>query len=141
MLFNRHESCFGMTLFRCGQRRAEIWFCMPGYEIQEHVHMREDVELMFLFGSGTTFYRRPITTGIAEWFSPRWWNIFRCFSVKSSDSHWFSVSRWPLVFINFQRFHKGFTPASAAIDFTPTFMQRDVAKSIEKYYSYGTKSK
>ena len=137
-IFNKHEKCFGITLFKFGQHRAEIWFCAPGYEIQEHVHMEEYVELMYLFGSAT-FYRRPITTGIAEWATMKWWKFGRCFTVKNTDSHWFSVSKWPLVFINFQYFLEGFKPKSAAADFTPTFKQQQVAKTIQDYYGKTSK--
>lgn len=86
---------------------------------------------MYLFGSAT-FYRQiaknvtvsknevftMTTTNIKyEGIKPKWYNIFRRFSVPEDTNHWFSVSKWPLIFINFATFKNGYKPQSAAIDF------------------------
>ena len=119
MIFNTHDSlnCIGITLYKRGNKRAEIWFIKPGYEIKEHCHPQEDVELMYLFGS-TVFYRRNMDTSEVEFARPR---MFRCFSVKHRDAHWFSVGWLPLIFINFQTFLDGHKPKSAAEDFFLTY--------------------
>jgi hypothetical protein len=105
-----------MTLWSWGQRRAEIWFCGPNYEIKEHRHPNEDIEIMYLFGSAN-FYRRDINTGEA-FFKPMTWRSFmRKFTINNFHVHWFSVGRWPMIVISFQRFLKGAKPVSAASDF------------------------
>jgi hypothetical protein len=106
-------NCVGITLFKWGHRRAEVWFIKPGYVIEEHTHPKEDVELMYLFGS-TVFYRRDLETDEVEFARPK---FFRKFSVKHFHSHWFSVGWLPLVFINFQSFLDGHSPQSASKDF------------------------
>lgn len=116
-LFNSYGPCKGFTFFRLGQFRAEIWFIPRNYTIIEHRHPRENVELMFLFGH-TEFFRRDIFTNAVESLVTTWKCFGRRFSVKSWHSHWFRTTNWPLVFINFQHFHHGYKPESAASDFS-----------------------
>lgn len=118
-VFNRYEKCFGITLYRFGQYRAEIWFCPSSYKIVEHSHPHENVQLMYLFGS-TRFYRRDLNNGIVESVKAGWRMLFKCFTVKYYHSHWFEVGGWPLIFINFQHFLPNTTPRSAAKDFEVT---------------------
>lgn len=119
-IFNRYGPCRGLTLFKWGQRRAEIWYIPSGYTIVEHRHPEEDVELMYLMGS-TAFCRRDIRTNVIESAQVKWpANVGRCYGVKHYHTHWFSVGKWPLVFINFQKFMPGLKPKSAAIDFLET---------------------
>lgn len=118
-LFNRHERCYGLTLFRAFQWNVEIWVCLPGYEIKPHSHPNEHVELMYLFGR-TTFYRinvNDVNNLFTESFTPCKKNIFKTFTISPGTIHWFKVSTWPLVFINFARFLDGHKPVSAAKDF------------------------
>ena len=114
---NKHESCFGIVLFRSAIRFVQVWFCAAGYTIESHSHPHEDIELMFVFGS-TTFFRQ--VDGQTQSFTPKWYHVGRRFTVSAGTVHWFTVSKWPLVFINFSRFKDGYKPVSAAIDFQPT---------------------
>ena len=115
-LFNRYESCWGLTLFRWFNKRVEIWFCAPGYKIIEHRHPMEDVELMFIFGQ-TIFHRRSIYDNIKEDLKTNWRFFLLKFTVKHYHYHWFEVGKLPLIFINFQTFLNGAKPQSAAKDF------------------------
>lgn len=123
-MINRHEGCWGLVLFKWRQRFIQIWFCKSGYEIKPHSHPEEDIELMYIFGS-TTFFRMPRWSKfystfdymIPEKFTPKWYHIFRTFTVNNGVRHWFKVSKWPLVFINFSTFLPGNKAKSAAIDF------------------------
>lgn len=115
-LFNRHERCVGLTLFRWRRWNVEIWYCPKGYEVKPHSHNHEHIELMYLFGK-TTFSRLNIDSQKSESFSPRWYHMFRRFTVLPMQTHWFKVSSLPLVFINFATFLDGYQPTSASIDF------------------------
>lgn len=53
----------------------------------------------------------------SEGFKPKWYHMFRSFSVKAGQIHWFTVSSLPLIFINFATFIDGKKPTSAAVDF------------------------
>lgn len=113
-LFNRHGPCIGLTLFRFARWNIELWYCPKKYEIELHSHPNEHIELMYLFGK-TTFYRdKGIST---ECFKPKWYHIFRTFSVKPGQLHSFSVSNCPLIFINISKFLQGHKPMSASVDF------------------------
>lgn len=124
-LFNRHEKCVGLTLWRFGRRNVEIWYCPRGYEIKPHSHPNERIELMYIFGKTTFFRRKPDYNFAGYWlpqeesFKPKWYHIFRCFTVDYGQIHWFKVSNLPLIFINFSKFWQGYKPTSAAIDFKP----------------------
>ena len=116
-VFNSYGPCRGITLFRYEQLRVELWYIPAGYDIVEHRHPKEDVELMYIFGS-SAFFRRDIRVGMPEMFEPKFpRDLFKTFSVKHFHSHWFSVGKIPLVFINFQTFLAGNEPVSAADDF------------------------
>lgn len=116
MLFNRHERCVGFKLWSTKTRFVQLWYCPRGYRVEAHSHNDQNIELMYVFGM-TTFYRISDTL---ESFRPRWKHIFRSFSVKAGQVHWFTVSSLPLIFINFATFIDGKKPTSAAIDFHTT---------------------
>lgn len=113
MLFNRHERCIGLRLWKSKTRFVQLWYCPRGYRVEPHSHNDEQIELMYLFGK-TTFFR---LSSVVESLSPRWYHMFKSFTVKAGQVHWFTVSTMPLVFINFATFLNGKEPTSAAIDF------------------------
>jgi len=117
-LINRHKGCWGITLYRWKRKTAEIWFCPPNFQIEEHTHPQEDIELMFLLGDAA-FCRRKTPSSQPEELhvvSP-WWT-FTKFSVKRGYSHWFNTSTRLLIFINFAKWYC--EPTSAATDFQLT---------------------
>jgi len=130
-LINRYEKCVGLTLWRFGQHNVELCNCPSDYEIKPHSHDNEHIELMYIFGR-TTFWRHgkdtakyikhnnPFVATTYESFSPKWYHIFRKFTVLPKQVHWFKVSNRPLIFVNFARFLDGHKPTSASIDFHPT---------------------
>ena len=118
-IFNKHETCFGITLFRLGRWRSELWFCPRGYVIKEHTHPTEEVELIYLFGNAV-FHRRNLITKKLDSAAVSQKNIGRRFTIRYFHSHWFEVSDRMLVFMNIQRFHPGCSVVSAAVDFKET---------------------
>lgn len=112
-------TCIGITLFRFFSCRIELWFCPSGFEIVEHAHKDEDVELIYLYGN-CIFYRRDLNDGkvIAKYMNLM--NLFKKFTVKHYHSHWFTVGNKPLIFLNYQKFLKGKQVRSASEDFSIT---------------------
>lgn len=118
-LFDRHERCVGLRLWKSKTRFVQLWYCPRGYEVELHSHNDQNIELMYLFGK-TTFSRINVDNVnhlFTETFTPKWKHIFRKFTVKAGQLHYFSVSTLPLVFVNFATFLPGNKPVSAAIDF------------------------
>ena len=115
-LFNRHGPCVGIKLWSDRKRFVQLWICPRGYTVKQHSHDDEEIELMYLFGR-TTFFR--VAESVQQ-FTPKWYHVFRSFTVKPAQIHWFSVSSLPLIFINFATFLDGKKPTSAAIDFHKT---------------------
>lgn len=109
----RYESCIGLSFPAYGKRKFEIWYAPAGYMIRPHTHPDVDIELVFLIGHGSTFYRERDRIVASE--TMKWWKPFRKMTVLRNDVHWFSVSRWPLVFFNIESWHT--KPTSAAESF------------------------
>lgn len=121
-IINRHERCVGIQLWKSKTRFIQLWYCPRGYEVKPHSHNDQHIELMYLFGR-TTFSRinsDDVNCLYTEMHTPSWYNMFRKFTVKPKQLHWFTVSSLPLIFINFAMFIDGKRPVSAAIDFHTT---------------------
>jgi hypothetical protein len=99
------------------RKNVEVWYCPSGYTIKKHSHPEENIELMYILGK-TTFYRERESK--IEKFTPRYYHMFRSFSVNAGDNHWFDVANFPLVFINVATFLEGKKPKSASVDFSIT---------------------
>lgn len=116
-LINRYGPCVGISLFSFRRTSYELWFCPARYEIPEHAHPNEHIELRLIFGN-TTFYRRPNVTSAFESAPaefPR--NCGRVYSVPASYYHKFNTGKWPLIFINKELWLEGVEITSAAQDF------------------------
>lgn len=117
-LFHSYGPCRGITLFSWGRLNIELWYAPRNYEIVEHKHSNEDIELMFLFGK-STFFRRKFKTMPEESVNvsfPR--SLFKCMTVPAGYFHRFTVNRFsPLVFINIERWKPGVRITSASMDF------------------------
>lgn len=129
-IINRHERCVGIRLWKSKTRFIQLWYCPRGYKVKPHSHNDQRIELMYLFGK-TIFHReakdvfmkgKPLETTYVrvESYSPKWYHMFRKFTVSAGQVHWFTVSSFPLVFINFATFIDGKRPVSAATDFHTT---------------------
>jgi len=116
--FNSHEGCRGVTLWRGKKKHVELWYCPKNYQIAVHSHPQEDIELMYVFGKAT-FVRIDFRNVYEHLRLNRWWFLHR-FTVPAGWNHYFTVSNWPLVFINIATFKEGKTPTSASVDFLPS---------------------
>ena len=120
-LFNTHGPCRGISLLRWGNLTMELWFCPPGYRIEEHSHPHEDIELVFLWGEALFKSTSKRKGNLSQSFyatSPH--DTLKHFTVESGDVHSFVVSRKWLVFLNIARWKDGYIPTSAAKDFQVT---------------------
>lgn len=115
-LFNKHESCRGMVLWKSKRHFVQIWYCPRGYRIKPHSHPNEAVELMYLFGNAKFFKKEKRAVPMIRYFQPKWYHFMKCFSIGYDEIHWFTVSNLPLIFINFAKFKPGHTPMSASQD-------------------------
>lgn len=109
----RYERCLILVLPSIGRWQLELVYCPPQYEIKPHTHSNQDIKLITLFCHNIKFYRQKPGGNLIS-FHARIRHIFKVFTIRANDIHFFRVSRWPLVFINIERWHT--TPTSAAID-------------------------
>ncbi len=113
-IINRYGPCWLLTLFKFKRLQIELVYCPPHYEITPHSHDNQDIKLVFLFGHNIRFFRWRSGQGLISFFA-RSRHIFKVFTINSGDIHYFRVSRWPLIFINIERWKC--VPSSASIDF------------------------
>lgn len=118
MKIKRYERCWGLSFPSVGKWKIEIWYAPRGYEIAEHTHPNEDIKLILLFGHNVVFHRRKKSTFIGESFWARFRDIGHIFTINAGDSHFFTVSNWPLVFMNIERWHTKPTSASEDLQLT-----------------------
>jgi hypothetical protein len=114
-MLRRYESCIGLSLPAIGRWKLEVWFAPPGYKIAPHTHDLEDIKLILLFGHNVRFYRQKKGSNRLETVLARFSNIGRLFNIRAGDLHYFTVSDWPLVFLNIEHWHC--KPTSACEDF------------------------
>jgi len=113
-----HGPCVGVTLFKWGQRKWELWYVPANYVIEPHSHPSEDIDLMVLRGADTYLYRMNPETGVTDAVTCKFPDHFgKRFTIPAGYTHGFSVSTRPLVFINFAKWKPGVKVTSAAVDF------------------------
>ena len=127
--FVKYERCRGISFRNIGRWKIEFWFCPPNYQIAEHSHPNEDIELLFLFGHNIRFHRREQGKLLGESFFARFKHIGTVFTIKAGTYHWFEVSSWPLIFMNIEKWYS--KPTSASEDFQLAVEQKE--------FNYATK--
>lgn len=113
-IFPSYERCRGLAFPSWGKYKLELWYCPRNYEIQPHSHNNVDIKLYFLFGNNIAFYRKKQSQFLPDFYYARWWNIGTKFNIKAGDTHYFKVSSFPLIFLNFETWH--IKPTSASVD-------------------------
>jgi len=116
-LINRYGPCIGISLFRFRRTNYELWWCPAAYEIPEHCHPNQHIELRLIFGR-TEFFRRSSKSGAFE-SAPAQFpaDCGRVYSVPAGYFHKFNTGKCPLVFINKEQWLEGVEITSAATDF------------------------
>jgi hypothetical protein len=125
-MLKRYERCIGLSFPAIGRFKIEIWFCPPGYTIREHTHPNEDIKLILLFGHQVKFHRRKKGESDNCSFMARFRHIGRVFTINAGDAHFFEVSKWPLVFMNVEKWKDGVTPTSASDDLHLTSAKENI---------------
>ncbi len=132
-MFHKKDSCWGVTLFRWGRRKLELWFVPRDYACVEHVHHDSDGEFFVVFGKGREIYRKVETEPASYWpynsypatISKQEYNIssrkyFRTYTVRANTPHGFSAGSSPMVFLCWETYLPGRRVTSPAVDFHPT---------------------
>lgn len=106
----QYKECRGIVLLQLGRFQVEGWYCPPGFVAPTHSHSQIQSNILFLFGKAV-FHRgkKSLNVGLKT--------IGRLFVVAPEEVHGFEIdSRWPLVFLNIQRWRKEATITSASVD-------------------------
>jgi len=111
--------CWGITLWRWGNRKLELWYAPASYACVEHTHDDADSEITILYAKARRIYRRvgdKVDAYIAssKQYRGRW------FSVRAGIPHAFEAGKSFMVFLNLQTYLKGKRVTSVAVDFHPT---------------------
>ncbi len=109
----KFKNARGWKLLQFGKYRIELWWFPSGFFIEKHAHPLENIEVLYLFGS-VKFYRTDPNGN----FEVSWRSNFipKLLSLPAGYYHWFYVSNFPLVAINFSKFFSKYKPVSASED-------------------------
>lgn len=117
--FARYGPCRGVTIFRLGRFKAELWFAPKWYAPPEHTHDNSDGEFTILWARNRPIYR--VVNGHRQWYTartPRDWGRF--LSVRAGTPHAFLKGDSFMVWICFERWKPGVSVTSVATDFNLT---------------------
>lgn len=127
--FNRKDRCIGLTLFRFGRRKLELWFVPANYACVEHTHKDSDGEFFVVYGRGRDIWRKTWP----HWLSGAMCQIevynitnrhyFKTYTVRANTPHGFSVGSTLMVFLCWETYRKGVPVTSPAVDFHPVTTQ------------------
>lgn len=115
-MVQRFKDCLGITLFKMGRIKVELWIVPPKFRIEEHTHPSQDIKIMYLWGNAT-FFRNDYIIHQYKSFNVSLRRIFKCFTVMHYHNHYFYNYDKTLVFINFERYFGKPTSASEDIKF------------------------
>lgn len=107
----RHQGCTGITLFRWGRRKLELWLIPEMHYIQPHIHQYIDSTLIFIWG-----YMYGNIAGRGGMVGERG-DFLRRFTIPAGVVHSARTFRFTL-FANWERWKDGAPITSAATDFT-----------------------
>ena len=106
-LVHRHNRCVGITLFKWGRKKLEVWFCPKDEEIEDHVHRHIDSVIVLLFG-----YMRGKIDFTAGHVQP-----WRRYPVPHCTTH-SALTLSFCVFANWETWTGDVDVTSASVDFT-----------------------
>ena len=128
-MINRKDSCVGITLFRFGRYKLELWFVPRDYACEEHTHELSSGEFFVLYGKDREIWRTvkgPWVKDYLQWRTSKreQYNIsnrtyFKWLSVRAGTPHGFSRGATPMVFLTLTKWKKDAKITSPAIDFHP----------------------
>lgn len=113
---NCYGPCTGLTLYRWGQHKAELWYAPAWYSVPLHSHDHVDVEFLILHAKGCYIFRHK--DGIQGELVSTPQVLGKLFTVKAGVPHGFNRSDSSLIWINFEHWKDGHRPTSVAQDFT-----------------------
>lgn len=108
-MIQRHNRCWGLTLWRWKNKQVELWFCPKGETIVDHFHENIDSKIIYLGGKMDGHIAH-------EHKQFGWRDIFRMFCIPKGTVHGAKVTGLFAVFANVETWtDKAVT--SAARDF------------------------
>ena len=109
-MFQRHNRCRGLRVWKWGRWQVELWFCPRGEHIEPHVHKKIDSTIFFIAGHMTGRIQERI--GNLDWPA----DSFRRFDIPAGVEHEARIGSF-CIFANFERW-KSDDVTSACDDFT-----------------------
>lgn len=112
----RHGSCFGLTLFRLGRWKVELWYAPADFATVPHRHNDSSGEFTVLYGRNRRIWRR-----VAERMESYIVNFPSCLgrflSVRAGTVHGFDKGDSCMIWLCFETWRKGAKVTSVAEDF------------------------
>lgn len=116
---NSYGQCIGLTLWRLGRHKLELWWAPSNFSTPEHIHEHSDGEFFVIYGSGRKIWRRISMPGrnYVEGYDIADRKYWKWFSVRAGTPHAFSCGRTPMVWLCSETWKPGTKVTSVAEDF------------------------
>lgn len=111
----RYGPCVGLTLFKWGRTKVELWYAPASYAVPEHTHNDSDGEFTVLWSKNREIYR--VIDGKRQSYiatTPQIWG--RWLSVRAGTPHAFGMGDSCMVWICVERWKPGVKVTSVAND-------------------------
>lgn len=119
---NSYGPCIGLTLWKWGRTKVELWWAPADYSPPEHTHDDVDGEFFVLYGKNRIIYRVVPCFGKWELLDKQAYNLtgrkyFKWFSVRAGTPHAFEKGDSCMIWIVVEKWLPGRKVGSVATDF------------------------
>lgn len=129
----KYEACLGLTLFKLGRYKLELWFAPADYEVKEHTHPNSDGEFFVVYGKNRRIWKHKSFRGMRVKITGQHTNIacpdrtveeysisnrkyFRTLTVRANELHAFSKGTTTMVWLCLEKWKPNTNVTSVATD-------------------------
>lgn len=112
---NSYGPCVGLTLWRLGRHKLELWRAPSWYAPPTHSHSTVDGEFFVLYGQGREIWKRTELCVVGYNITGR--KYWKWYTVRAGDQHSFSRGTTCMIWLCWETWKPGVKVTSVAEDF------------------------
>jgi hypothetical protein len=115
----RYESCRGITVFKFGRYKLDLWFAPADYSVKEHTHPLSDGKFWVIFGHNRVIwkYRRNNLVERVSYTLKFPQCLLHVLRVRGNEPHGFEVGSTSMIWFCLQKWKRGVNVTSIIEDF------------------------
>lgn len=114
---NCYGPCVGLTLYKLGRHKLELWYAPATYSPPMHSHNNSDGEFFVLYGKGRAIWKYPLGDCIARAYNISDRTYWKWWSVRAYEQHGFSKGATCMIWLCWEKWKPGTKVTSVAEDF------------------------